>query len=133
MLTLRKPTSDSAIKEIGAETFVLYVKGAPDILFPRCTSYMDKNGDLQPLNSAAQAAINLSQEQLSGKGQRVLALCSRTIVLPSKVLSQDQSSEDFAASVESANGELTIVGLVITTTTALIIKVKIAYINFSTL
>ncbi|KAI9276500.1 hypothetical protein BC943DRAFT_284971 [Umbelopsis sp. AD052] len=112
MLTLRKPTSESAIKEIGAETLVLYVKGAPDILFPRCKSYMDKNGELQPLTPEAQATINLSQEQLSGKGQRVLALCSRTIVLPSKLISLDQSAEEFAASVENANAELTIVGLV---------------------
>lgn len=116
MLTLRKPTSESAIREIGEETLVLYVKGAPDILFPRCTSYMDKNGDIQPLTKEAQAAINMSQEQLSGKGQRVLALCSRTIVLPSKVMSLNQSAEEFAASVESANTELTIVGLVIITT-----------------
>jgi sodium/potassium-transporting ATPase subunit alpha len=113
MLTLRKPTSESAIREIGEETLILYVKGAPDILFPRCTSYMDKNGDIQPLTAEAQVAINMSQEQLSGKGQRVLALCSRTIVLPSKILSLNQSAEEFAASVESANAELTIVGLVI--------------------
>lgn len=116
MLTLRKPTSESAIKEVGKDTLVLYVKGAPDILFPRCTSYMDKNGDIQPLTEEAQAAINMSQEQLSGKGQRVLALCSRTIVLPSKIMSLDQSAEEFAASVESANAELTIVGLVIVPT-----------------
>jgi sodium/potassium-transporting ATPase subunit alpha len=99
MLTLRKPTSESAIREIGEETLILYVKGAPDILFPRCTSYMDKNGDIQPLTAEAQVAINMSQEQLSGKGQRVLALCSRTIVLPSKILSLNQSAEEFAASV----------------------------------
>jgi sodium/potassium-transporting ATPase subunit alpha len=114
MLTLRKPISESAIKEIGVDTLVLYVKGAPDILFPRCTSYIDKNGDVQSLTPEARAAINSSQEQLSGKGQRVLALCSRNIVLPSKVLSLDQDAEDFARNVEIANAELTIVGLVIT-------------------
>ncbi|KAH8556555.1 K, P-type ATPase [Umbelopsis sp. PMI_123] len=112
MLTLRKPISESAIKEIGVDTLVLYVKGAPDILFPRCTSYIDKNGDVQSLTPEARAAINSSQEQLSGKGQRVLALCSRNIVLPSKVLSLDQDAEDFARNVEIANAELTIVGLV---------------------
>jgi sodium/potassium-transporting ATPase subunit alpha len=112
MLTLRRPVSESAIKEMGQDTLVLYVKGAPDILFPRCTSYMDMDGVVQPLTADSQAAINSSQEQLSGKGQRVLALCSRTIQLPSKLFSLDQPEDDFARNVESVNSDLTIIGLV---------------------
>jgi sodium/potassium-transporting ATPase subunit alpha len=112
MLTLRRPVSESAVKEMGQDTLVLYVKGAPDILFPRCTSYMDMDGAVQPLTADSQAAINSSQEQLSGKGQRVLALCSRTIQLPSKLFSLDQPEDDFARSVERVNSDLTIIGLV---------------------
>jgi sodium/potassium-transporting ATPase subunit alpha len=112
MLTLRRPVSESAVKEIGQDALLLYVKGAPDILFPRCTSYMDKDGVVQPLTEKVQAAINMSQEQLSGKGQRVLALCCRTIPLPSNIISLDEKQDDFAQSVENANADLTIIGLV---------------------
>jgi sodium/potassium-transporting ATPase subunit alpha len=112
MLTLRRPIVESAVKEIGEDTLMLYVKGAPDILFPRCVSYMDKNGVVRELTPEAQAAINKSQIELSSKGQRVLALCSRTIKLSSKIISLDQPYDELAQEIEKANEELTIVGLV---------------------
>ncbi|KAG2186399.1 hypothetical protein INT43_002837, partial [Umbelopsis isabellina] len=110
MLTLRKPVSEAAIKEVGKETALLYVKGAPDVLLPRCSYYMTKDGQEKSLTEEAKIAINKSQEQLSSQGQRVLALCSRTFSLPSKSLTLE--GEKIAESAEAANCDLTIVGLV---------------------
>lgn len=111
MLTLRKPVSEAAIKEVGKETALLYVKGAPDVLLPRCSYYMSEDGQVKSLTEEAKIAINKSQEQLSSQGQRVLALCSRTFSLPSKSLTLE--GEKIAESAEAANCDLTIVGLVI--------------------
>ena len=71
-----------------------------------------RNGVVQELTPEAQAAINKSQIELSSKGQRVLALCSRTIKLSSKIISLDQPYDELAQEIEKANMELTIIGLV---------------------
>jgi sodium/potassium-transporting ATPase subunit alpha len=56
----------------------IYVKGAPDVLIPRCTSYWSATEErILPLDSAALEQLVYLQKKWSGVGQRVIMLCSR--------------------------------------------------------
>lgn len=62
----------------GKTHFIMFVKGAPDVLLPRCATEA-LNGDpwsSQPVNPAHWSRIN---SELAGEGKRVLALCWREV------------------------------------------------------
>ncbi|CCM01088.1 uncharacterized protein FIBRA_03136 [Fibroporia radiculosa] len=59
------------------QTWML-VKGAPDKLFPACTSVMQEDGSTCYFDSNSRQKTRALQEELSDQGQRVLALCQRS-------------------------------------------------------
>ena len=59
----------------GAEQ-VLSVKGAPEIVLPRCSRWLD-DGQEQPLDDAARTAIAAELAQLTRRGLRVLSVAQR--------------------------------------------------------
>ena len=63
----------------GAST--VFVKGAPDFLLPRCTSFADDSASsgVTPLDAPTRAAVAAALESLGRQGQRVLALCERPL------------------------------------------------------
>ena len=88
----------------------MLVKGGPDVLFPKCGSVMLANGSVAPLTPSLRAQLHLLQERWSSEGQRVLALCRRSL---------DGVPVDAAASPNEVEQlmyrhleELTLVGLV---------------------
>jgi len=55
------------------------VKGAPDVVLGRCTSYVDGTGDEQDLDAEATQARLADNERLASGGMRVLAVATRRV------------------------------------------------------
>ncbi|KAJ6506305.1 hypothetical protein C8R47DRAFT_1241566 [Mycena vitilis] len=90
-------------------SYMLVVKGAPDVLIRRCSSYTSSEGKQFPLNQDVIAELSATQEEYAARGQRVLLLAK-------KVLAHGLPKEHDANSLEdhllAANMDLTVVGLV---------------------
>lgn len=63
----------------GADDVVLFAKGAPDVLVPRCTHLVDASGGRVQFDDAARDEMRASATELSAQGLRVLALVSREL------------------------------------------------------
>ena len=89
-------------------TFKMYVKGAPDILLPKCTTYWSaKEGQIRNLDASARSNFSALQERLSRNAERVLLLCERTYY-PASALGTNAFGEEV---MESGIAELTIIGV----------------------
>jgi Ca2+-transporting ATPase len=58
---------------------VLFVKGAPDVLLDRASSFLDHDGEVRPLDGEARAARQADNDRLASQGMRVLTLASRVL------------------------------------------------------
>ncbi|KAI9362921.1 calcium ATPase [Zopfochytrium polystomum] len=58
---------------------ILLIKGAPDFLISRCTSVMTASGYSIPFDAEQRQKISEIQGRWANAGQRVLAICSRTL------------------------------------------------------
>ncbi|KAJ3143270.1 hypothetical protein HDU90_000027 [Geranomyces variabilis] len=88
--------------------YQVYVKGAPDVLAPACTSYWSAaDNTIRVLDDEAREAMVLMQEAWSMKGQRVIMICSRRYV-PTYPLKSNKFSEAVA---RDCMEELTVIGL----------------------
>ncbi|KAI0762858.1 sodium-potassium ATPase [Fomes fomentarius] len=93
--------------------YLLVVKGAPDVLLPRCKFVLDPAGKEPTLLSApVLQRIVAVQEQWSRDGQRVLLLARRVVRAEEIPKEADPLAEEFADLVESLRDDLIIVGLV---------------------
>ena len=103
MLTLHKDPSTSN------EYLQVYVKGAPDVLLPKCTSYLSGRGnkEIQVLDEQARYTVVDFQTQLSCQAQRVIILCQRSYTPHAPVGSNDFNDEVLAECVK----DLTVVGI----------------------
>ncbi|KAG6829071.1 hypothetical protein H0H92_005782 [Tricholoma furcatifolium] len=87
---------------------LLFIKGAPDVLIPHCTSYWSsKANTILPFDTDARSQLVNIQEQWSRGGQRVILLCMRSYTPYSPLNSNDFSTEIAQNGVES----LTVVGM----------------------
>ncbi|PWY70824.1 calcium ATPase [Aspergillus sclerotioniger CBS 115572] len=86
---------------------LVYVKGAPDVLLPKCTSYWSRDGVAKPLDAAAKDMFSAFQQKLSRRAQRVIVLCQREYA-PAAAVGTNQFNEEMLA-----NGvqDLTIIGI----------------------
>jgi len=82
------------------------MKGAPDILLDRCTSYISSTGTALPLDAAASARLITTQEKWARQGQRVILLASRTV--PSTLCASATIEQDAIAAAQG----LTVIGLI---------------------
>jgi len=57
--------------------FIQYTKGAPDEILQRCTSYLDKDGKIVPMNDQIRASILAANKEMASKALRVLAASMR--------------------------------------------------------
>lgn len=61
-------------------TYQVYMKGAPDVLFPSCTHYWSARDDcVLPIDAAARSALKATQDALSNNAERVIMLCEKTV------------------------------------------------------
>ncbi|CUA71243.1 sodium/potassium-transporting ATPase subunit alpha [Rhizoctonia solani] len=104
--TLPAPLVDS--DEFNSQTdYLLTAKGAPDVLYPRCTSIMSPvDGQVLDLTPERLARIVAVQNRWAARGRRVLML-GRRIVRGSEL--KGPISDEMIAEV---NQDLTIIGLV---------------------
>lgn len=66
-------------EKYSSDELSLFCKGAPDIVLNSCTHYWDyKEQRVVKMTDAARAKFEKIQDKWSSKGQRVLALCSRS-------------------------------------------------------
>lgn len=68
--------------------YLLAVKGAPDVLLPKCTDVL-LNGRVQPMSRVLQTQIRRQNEQMAGDALRVLAVCYREAQSPRDTAESD--------------------------------------------
>ncbi|MCR4963667.1 MAG: cation-translocating P-type ATPase [Firmicutes bacterium] len=54
-------------------SYIQYTKGAPEILLALCSSYMDEQGRVHPLQEAVKERFRQAQQDMAGQALRVLA------------------------------------------------------------
>ena len=92
---------------------LLSVKGAPEVLMPRCSHVLDPSGGPPiPISTTVRESIINVQENWSRTGQRVLLVARRIVRDDWPEKSTNRQSEEFAEVVEGYNRDLIIVGLV---------------------
>ena len=92
--------------------FLLSVKGAPEVLMPRCSHVLDPSGGPPiPISTSIRESIINVQENWSRTGQRVLLLARRIVRDNWLEGATERQSEEFAEVVEEYNRDLIIVGL----------------------
>ena len=89
----------------------MLVKGAPDVLFPSCTSVMNADGSIVRLDSATHSRLSSLQSEWSSAGQRVLVLCQRSLD-GVKIDPQRMSSNEIEELMYEELQGLTLVGLI---------------------
>lgn len=102
MLTMFNDGNSEKVK------YKIFVKGAPDILLPACTSFWSgKTNSIQQLDAAAKRKFCTLQDRLSNNAERVILLCERHITATSAIGTNDFSDEVAERAIE----DLTIVGI----------------------
>jgi sodium/potassium-transporting ATPase subunit alpha len=107
MLSLHSNPDHPEGNSSGERNFLVYVKGAPDVLLPHCSSYRSgKTGKICPLDSVGKLSFSSIQDRLSRNAERVLLLCTRNYT-PTAVL----GSNDFGDEINAhCIDDLTIIG-----------------------
>ncbi|PMD37745.1 putative Na/K ATPase alpha 1 subunit [Hyaloscypha variabilis F] len=107
MLTLHKTFDYSTQSNLNQREFLLFVKGAPDVLLPHCTSYWSyQEHSIMPLDNDSKARLLQLQENLSRRAERVIMLCERRIT-PNTEL----GSNAFGDEIQDHIADLTIIGV----------------------
>ena len=84
---------------------LLMIKGAPDILLPRCNTLVGDHGEIIPLTEAQNARIERIKDDWSRQGKRVILLARKQTIQPFS------SNPEKEVLVEARQG-LTFVGIV---------------------
>ncbi|KAJ6535770.1 calcium ATPase transmembrane domain M-containing protein [Mycena capillaripes] len=87
----------------------MLVKGAPDILLTKCVAAMNADGTEVPLAASVREKLYQLQSDWASEGQRVLALCKRSLGGVHLDLDRPETAED--AVLRELHG-LTLVGLI---------------------
>ncbi|KAJ7134906.1 calcium ATPase transmembrane domain M-containing protein [Mycena epipterygia] len=103
MLTIVRPRGVSGVPP------EMLVKGAPDILFTKCVAAMKYDGTEVPLDAPLREKLFQLQSDWAGEGQRVLALCKRSLAGVDIDFDNQETVED---SVYRELRGLTLVGLI---------------------
>ena len=56
----------------------MYLKGAAEVILPRCTQYMDTDGTIRPLGAAERRELTAAAEDMASRALRVLVLADCT-------------------------------------------------------
>lgn len=88
--------------------YLTIVKGAPDVLFPACTSYWSaKTNSVQKLDAVDRRNLAELQDRLSRRAERVLILCEKTMRVHSPPKTNAFSEEIATNALE----DLTVIGI----------------------
>lgn len=88
--------------------YLIYVKGAPDVLLPRCSTYWSAvHNAVRPLDTDAREKFSSFQAKLSRRAERVIVICQRRYIPVHEVGSNGFSDEIIDSGVQ----DLTILGI----------------------
>lgn len=90
---------------------LLTIKGAPDVLIGRCSTYMGQDGKLQELGSEGRSIIETIKNRWSSQGKRVLLLAQKPLSQV-KLNPQEHPQAYEEYTMTSASSGLTLIGLV---------------------
>ncbi|OCK80749.1 putative Na/K ATPase alpha 1 subunit [Lepidopterella palustris CBS 459.81] len=108
MMTLNNTPEFPRSKKNEKQTYLAVVKGAPDVLLPKCTSYWSyQTNSTQSLDEDAKSKFSDLQIRLSRNAERVILLCERTYS-PTAVLNSNDFGDEI---VEHCMRDLTIIGV----------------------
>ncbi|KAL5601021.1 hypothetical protein BROUX41_005850 [Berkeleyomyces rouxiae] len=94
-----------------ADDFLVTIKGAPDVLMPRLSKYVNASGVVCAFDEQTKACIEDIKNSWSSKGRRVILLARKAV--SSSLLPNPVSSAAFETDVQKvASAGLTLVGLV---------------------
>jgi sodium/potassium-transporting ATPase subunit alpha len=96
-------------KEVGEP--LMLIKGAPDVLFRACSLALNADGSVVPFDNRVLERISALQSEWSSQGQRVLALCRKSLD-GLKVDTTRTSANDVEEMMYAELSDLTLVGLV---------------------
>lgn len=90
---------------------ILMIKGAPDILLPRCSSYMNEDASIAALDESDGHEIEVLKDHWSSQGKRVILLALKIVKseLPDPIAKPREYENNI---MEQAKTELVLVGLV---------------------
>ena len=90
---------------------LLMIKGAPDILLPRCTKYVGEEGEVHVLDDGVRSSIEAIKDSWSSQGKRVILLARRP--LSADIVQSAPNDNTFESeALKHASGGLTLVSLV---------------------
>ncbi|PGH12962.1 hypothetical protein AJ79_03935 [Helicocarpus griseus UAMH5409] len=89
---------------------MLYIKGAPDVLIPRCGSLLQKDGTVKPLTSVDLTQLESIKDKWSRSGKRVILIAQKALGPNAGGLLSSPNVEK--AVMAEARENLTCVGLV---------------------
>lgn len=90
-------------------SYLVVVKGAPDVLLPRCSSYCSYKGDsVLPLDQDAKDRLATLQANLSRNAERVLLFCQRRY-MPSAAIGSNDLGQEL---LDQCVSDLTIIGMI---------------------
>ena len=111
--TLKAPAPVAPWDNFSPSDFLLVVKGAPEVLLPRCKFTLDpQGGEPIPLSQDVIERITGVQEAWARDGQRVLLLARRVVREDEISRDADPLSEEYGELVEALREDLVIVGMV---------------------
>lgn len=106
MLTVTQSSDRKDVSNVEAP-YDLMVKGAPDVLLPRCNACLTPSGSTQPLTEEAKRQLVSQQEAWSRDGQRVIMLARRdfgTSAIPNTTPFEDEA-------VMASQSDLIVIGI----------------------
>ncbi|KAK5054526.1 hypothetical protein LTR84_001417 [Exophiala bonariae] len=93
------------------DDMLLMIKGAPDILLPRCAKYVGEDGETHELEDGIRSSIEGIKDSWSNEGKRVLLLARKP--LSASALKSDPGDNSFEGeAISQAQGGLTLISLV---------------------
>jgi sodium/potassium-transporting ATPase subunit alpha len=111
MISVASPVWSADAKTPASEPPTLMIKGAPDILLPRCATYLSQEGRPVDLYESDRKAIESVKDDWSSQGKRVILIACK--ILPGRFSALDTATREYEqAALGAATQDLELVGLV---------------------
>jgi sodium/potassium-transporting ATPase subunit alpha len=111
MISVASPIWVEDAKSPATEQPTLMIKGAPDILLPRCSTFLSQEGNQVDLYESERRAIESLKDEWSSQGKRVILIACK--ILPERFSAIHTASREYEQAVlGEAAQDLEVVGLV---------------------
>ncbi|KAI1372551.1 Na,H/K antiporter P-type ATPase [Hypoxylon crocopeplum] len=107
---LRVTLSEHEVDDFGTDDTLLTIKGAPDVLITRCSSFVNNVGDVHPFDEDMRTAFETVKNMYSSQGKRCILL-ARKVIHQNDLQHQSGTSYFEDEITEQAKSDLTLVGL----------------------